>query len=264
MRAPRIVILAVVLGSALALGATAAEASHQSPGEPCAPAAAASPSDDREEAGRGAGLIAPPALGPALSHQDAGGHPPIRNAKRATAPDAPDTHQAPEPALPAAEAAHRAASDTSGGKPSPADAAADHGPTAPCETVTEQEQPSSPRTLYIGGAAIPYRDVRGGTTPDAGAGLWLGSDDTADGSWGYFVGHNPGPFAPVKTLGCGSTITLCDAAGATRTYIVRDVFTIETTATWKTIAGRVTGYGESLVLQTCTGDGATNTIVVAA
>ncbi|MEB1813560.1 hypothetical protein, partial [Adlercreutzia mucosicola] len=88
MRAPRIVILAVVLGSALALGATAAEASHQSPGEPCAPAAAASPSDDREEAGRGAGLIAPPALGPALSHQDAGGHPPIRNAKRATAPDA--------------------------------------------------------------------------------------------------------------------------------------------------------------------------------
>jgi hypothetical protein len=153
--------------------------------------------------------------------------------------------------------------------------------------VTEQEQPvdsapeaaaegtpapapdpappaSSPRTLYIGGAAIPYRDVRGGTTPDAGAGLWLGSDDTADGSWGYFVGHNPGPFAPVKTLGCGSTITLCDAAGATRTYIVRDVFTIETTATWKTIAGRVTGYGESLVLQTCTGDGATNTIVVAA
>ena len=106
--------------------------------------------------------------------------------------------------------------------------------------------------------------MRGGTTPDAGAGLWLGSDDTADGSWGYFVGHNPGPFAPVKTLGCGSTITLCDAAGATRTYIVRDVFTIETTATWKTIAGRVTGYGESLVLQTCTGDGATNTIVVAA
>ena len=131
MRAPRIVILAVVLSSALALGATAAEASHQSPGEPCAPAAAASPSDDREEAGRGAGLIAPPALGPALSHQDAGGHPPIRNAKRATAPDAPDTHQTPEPALPAAEAAHRAASDTSGGKPSPADAAADHGPTEP-------------------------------------------------------------------------------------------------------------------------------------
>lgn len=30
MRAPRIVILAVVLSSALALGATAAEASHQS------------------------------------------------------------------------------------------------------------------------------------------------------------------------------------------------------------------------------------------
>lgn len=122
----------------------------------------------------------------------------------------------------------------------------------------------TPGTLAIGGAVIPYRDVRGGTTPATGAGLWLGSDATDDGSWGYFVGHNPGPFAPVKTLGCGSTITLCDTAGATRTYIVRDVFTIETTATWKTIAGRVTGYGESLVLQTCTGDGATNTIVVAA
>lgn len=120
------------------------------------------------------------------------------------------------------------------------------------------------RSLSIGGAVIPYRDVRGGTTPDSGAGLWLGSDDTTDGSWGYFVGHNPGSFSPVRSLGAGSTVILCDGAGRSRTYTVRTVFTVEATATWKSIADRVTGYGESVILQTCSGDGATNIIAVAA
>lgn len=87
---------------------------------------------------------------------------------------------------------------------------------------------------------------------------------TTDGSWGYFVGHNPGSFSPVKGLGVGSAVILCDSAGRSRTYTVRTVFTAEVTATWKTIAARVTGYGESIVLQTCSGDGATNIIVVAA
>lgn len=121
-----------------------------------------------------------------------------------------------------------------------------------------------PGTIVAAGATIPYRDVRGGTTPDAGAGLWLGSDAVDDGSWGYFVGHNPGPFSPVRTLGPGDEVILCNNSGATRSYRVRTVFFVEATATWKTIADRVTGYGESVILQTCTGDGATNTIVVAA
>ncbi len=119
-------------------------------------------------------------------------------------------------------------------------------------------------TLLVNGTIIPYRDVRGGTTPDSGAGLWLGSDDTTDGSWGYFVGHNPGSFSPVRNLGIGSSVALRDRAGRSRIYTVRTVFTVKATATWKTIAARVTGYGESIVMQTCSGDGATNIIIVAA
>lgn len=123
--------------------------------------------------------------------------------------------------------------------------------------------PAKCRTLTIGDTTIPYRDVRGGTTPATGAGLWLGSDATTDGSWGYFIGHNPGSFTPVRTLKRGDTIMLVDSQGAARDYRVHTVFTIEITATWKAIAPRVTGFGESIVLQTCTGDGKTNTIVVA-
>lgn len=132
--------------------------------------------------------------------------------------------------------------------------------TVPPETPS----PAKCRTLTIGDTTIPYRDVRGGTTPATGAGLWLGSDATTDGSWGYFVGHNPGSFAPVRTLKRDDAVTLADSQGATRVYRVRIVFTVEITATWKAIAPLVTGFGESIVLQTCTGDGKTNTIVVAA
>lgn len=121
----------------------------------------------------------------------------------------------------------------------------------------------APGTLVVGGVAIPYCDVRGGTTPGSGGGLWLGSDAVDDGGWGYFVGHNPGSFAPVRSLSAGDSVVVCDWSGAQRAYSVRDVFRIEETATWKTIASRVTGYGESVVLQTCAGDGM-NVIVVAA
>ena len=136
---------------------------------------------------------------------------------------------------------------------------------APAEPlVTPAPAPAlAPRTLVVAGVAIPYRDVRGGTTPAEGGGLWLGSDRTDDGSWGYFVGHNPGSFAPVASLENGDAVVLCDSAGNDRTYTVRSVFAVEATATWKAIASRVTGYGESVILQTCL-DGATNLIAVAA
>lgn len=122
----------------------------------------------------------------------------------------------------------------------------------------------TPCTLTIGETTIPYCDVRGGTTPSTGGGLWRGSDAVDDGSWGYFVGHNPGSFAPVRLLGPGDAVTVCDSTGTERTYTVRDVFTAEADATWKTIADRVTRSGESIALQTCNDEGGTVTIVVAA
>ena len=133
----------------------------------------------------------------------------------------------------------------------------------PSEGASAEGGSIAPGTLVVGGTAIPYRDVRGGTTPSSGGGLWLGSDAVDDGSWGYFVGHNPGSFAPVRSLSSGDAVVVCDRSGAQRAYTVREVFQVEETATWKTIASRVTGYGESVVLQTCAGDGM-NVIVVAA
>lgn len=146
-------------------------------------------------------------------------------------------------------------------------AAAEGGSAASGEVPSDEGSGAAdslaPGTLVVGGVAIPYRDVRGGTTPSSGGGLWLGSDAVDDGSWGYFVGHNPGSFAPVRSLSSGDAVAVCDRSGAQRTYTVRDVFQVEETATWKTIASRVTGYGESVVLQTCAGGGR-NVIVVAA
>jgi hypothetical protein len=58
-------------------------------------------------------------------------------------------------------------------------------------------------------------------------------------------------------------VTLTDRTGKQRSYHVRSVLTVSAAATWKTVVPLVTGFGESILLQTCTGDGLTNTIVVA-
>ena len=152
--------------------------------------------------------------------------------------------------------------------PEPSEGASAEGGSAASGEVPSDEGSGAadsiaPGTLVVGGTAIPYRDVRGGATPSSGGGLWLGSDAVDDGSWGYFVGHNPGSFAPVRSLSSGDAVVVCDRSGAQRAYTVREVFQVEETATWKTIASRVTGYGESVVLQTCAGDGM-NVIAVAA
>ena len=160
------------------------------------------------------------------------------------------------------------ASQPSAPGPEPSVEASAEGDSSASEEVPSDEGSNvdgtlKPGTLVVDGTAIPYRDVRGGTTPSSGGGLWLGSDAVDDGSWGYFVGHNPGSFAPVRSLSSGDAVVVCDRSGAQRAYTVREVFQVEETATWKTIASRVTGYGESVVLQTCAGDGM-NVIVVAA
>lgn len=86
---------------------------------------------------------------------------------------------------------------------------------------------------------------------------------TTDGSWGYFVGHNPGDFANVMDLTEGDAVMVCDRDSAFRTYYVVDTFTVTTEAYWDDIKDRVTGYGESIGLQCCVGDGAHYRVVVA-
>lgn len=119
-------------------------------------------------------------------------------------------------------------------------------------------------TISVDGVSMDYIDTyQASTAPSSGAGLWMGSDSTTDGSWGYFIGHNPGPFWHVMDLTAGDAITVTDSAGASRTYHVVDVFTVPDSTYWEEIQSRVTGYGESVVLQTCCGDNANYRIVVA-
>ena len=101
------------------------------------------------------------------------------------------------------------------------------------------------------------------TAPEDAAGLWYGSDSTTDGSWGYFIGHNPGVFDRLLVMGEGSPVTVVDRTGAGRTYTVVLVFDVPNSTTWEDIESSVTGHGESIILQTCIDGGANYRIMVA-
>ena len=131
--------------------------------------------------------------------------------------------------------------------------------------VTEMQPALSPATIQVGSTCLPYMDAFGATTaPQTGAGLWLGSDSTTDGSWGYFIGHNPGPFCEVMGLEQGDLISICDRQGHQRAYQVVKAFRVTDDTCWEYIEDDVTGYGESAILQTCCGDNAHYRIVVCA
>ena len=124
---------------------------------------------------------------------------------------------------------------------------------------------AGPATLTMQGQVIPYAGSHlSASAPGSTAGLWNGSDSTTDGRWGYFVGHNPGVFSCMLAMGNGSSVTVTDGAGAARTYTVLKVFDVPNTATWRDVSDAVTGYGESIVLQTCIEGGARYRIMVAA
>ncbi len=134
-------------------------------------------------------------------------------------------------------------------------------PTA--QTGVSAQLPAS--SLQIFGNVIPYVDAFGvSRAPDSTAGLWMGSDSTTDGSWGYFIGHHPGVFNCVMYLDEGDAITVCDADGNARTYTVFAVYDVSDDTTWNQISSEVTSHGESIALQTCCGDGATYRIIEAA
>lgn len=119
-------------------------------------------------------------------------------------------------------------------------------------------------TIDVNGTQMPYIDsFETASAPSSGAGLWMGSDSTTDGTWGYFIGHNPGPFTCVMSLKNGDPVTVCDGDGNMRTYHVVDEFIVPDTTYWEDIQSRVTTYGESIILQTCCGDNAHYRVVIA-
>ena len=114
----------------------------------------------------------------------------------------------------------------------------------------------SARTIIVDGVAMSYTDSYGASTaPGSGAGIWKGSDSTTDGSYSYYIGHNPGSFSAAANASNGSQITVNDSDGNSRTYTVVDTFVVSRDSTWSDVSDRVTSHGESVALQTCVEDG---------
>lgn len=140
--------------------------------------------------------------------------------------------------------------------------------TEPLKALSDEPESEpdamEPATIDVNGDVMGYvPSFESASAPTSGAGLWMGSDSTTDDSWGYFIGHNPGPFTCVMTLKNGDPVTVCDGEGATRTYYVVDEFIVPDDTYWEDIRSRVTDYGESIILQTCCGDNAHYRVVIA-
>ena len=96
-------------------------------------------------------------------------------------------------------------------------------------TITNEESPVVTETsvLKFAGGTVPFGQSNGASAaPGSGAGTWMGSGSVSDGAPTHFIGHNPGDFAGVMSLGVGSTITVVDASGASRTYTVYEVLDV--------------------------------------
>jgi sortase (surface protein transpeptidase) len=113
------------------------------------------------------------------------------------------------------------------------------------------------------GVTVPY--IIGNESMDAapmnGAATWGGQANYSNvsGQNTHFIGHNPGAFAAMLSLGIGSPITVTDAAGSPRTYHVYRLVQVSPEAVtadgqdlWNEITG--TGGGQRITLQTCVGD----------
>ena len=137
--------------------------------------------------------------------------------------------------------------------------------TEPLETISPEGDEMVADSIDVNGDIVTYvPSYESASAPASGAGLWMGSDSTTDGSWGYFIGHNPGDFTCVMTLKNGDPVTVCDSDRNTRTYSVVDEFIVPDDTYWEDIQSRVTDYGESIILQTCCGDNAHYRVVIAA
>lgn len=81
--------------------------------------------------------------------------------------------------------------------------------------------------LKFAGVTVPFGQSNGASAaPGSGTGTWMGSGSVSDGAPTHFIGHNPGDFARVMSLDVGSTITVVDASGASRTYTVYEVLDV--------------------------------------
>lgn len=142
-------------------------------------------------------------------------------------------------------------------------------------TATEESQNAAtpaPATigadqLMINGQAISYSNAGQGSgqaiidaNPNQVA-TWGGAvvQSGNDGANTHFIGHNPGIFNVLFSLGTGATIEVSDSANNVKTYTVSQIVTVDDSGVagdgtdyWDQITG--SGDGERITLQTCIND----------
>ncbi|MGM0215719.1 sortase domain-containing protein [Enterococcus sp. AZ109] len=133
--------------------------------------------------------------------------------------------------------------------------------------VAEPVPQWQPNMLQIAGSYIPYSNAGQGSgqavidANHGAAATWGGSpvQSGADGMNTHIIGHNPGAFNALFSLGIGSVIEVSDASGQITAYTVQNIVTVDDSAYgldgadyWDQITG--TGGGERITLQTCIND----------
>ncbi|MGX7151102.1 immunoglobulin-like domain-containing protein [Enterococcus ureasiticus] len=134
---------------------------------------------------------------------------------------------------------------------------------------TPAEPANSAMTITMNGQTIPYQNGGQGSgqsiidsNPSGVASTWGGAavQSGDDGQNTHFIGHNPGAFSTVFSLGAGSQIVVTDANGTPSTYTVRTLLQLDDYGTevgtgtnyWDLTVG--TGGGERITLQSCVND----------
>lgn len=126
---------------------------------------------------------------------------------------------------------------------------------------------SQPNQISFNGISIPYQNAGQGSgqgiiNGGAVAATWGGNPTQSgtDGQNTHFIGHNPGVFSPICSLGPGNEIIVTDSAGNATKYIVTGVIHVDDSGrdinsgqdNWDQITS--SGGGERITLQTCLGD----------
>ncbi|WP_314068168.1 sortase domain-bontaining protein [uncultured Vagococcus sp.] len=136
------------------------------------------------------------------------------------------------------------------------------------QPVATSEPTLAPNTMYVGGIAISYQNAGQGSgqavidsNPNVIA-TWGGNSvqSGSDGANTHFIGHNPGIFGVLFSLGGGSQITVTDGAGTPTYYTVNQIFQVDDYATGvadgQSYVDQIigSGGGERITLQTCVND----------
>ncbi|MGM0169561.1 hypothetical protein IGI39_003877 [Enterococcus sp. AZ135] len=137
------------------------------------------------------------------------------------------------------------------------------------QNVAEPEQPTSIQAdqLMINGQFISYSNAGQGSgqaiidaNPNQVA-TWGGAavQSGNDGANTHFIGHNPGIFNVLFSVGAGAKVEVSDSSNNVTSYTVSQVVTVDDsgmaedgTDYWDQITG--TGGGERITLQTCIND----------